>query len=145
MRALVVLLALALSPSLAEAQLTVLSSTEHPATATAPASSELTVDGDLGLATAMLSANADAQLREAAPQVYAPIDLGVVRYSETATVVDSITWRRVSDTELGVTVMIAMAKRMTVRELAVTPHYHPTLAEIWTYPAEELADKIPAS
>jgi pyruvate/2-oxoglutarate dehydrogenase complex dihydrolipoamide dehydrogenase (E3) component len=37
-----------------------------------------------------------------------------------------------------------MAKRMTVRELAVMPHYHPTLAEIWTYPAEELADQIPA-
>jgi pyruvate/2-oxoglutarate dehydrogenase complex dihydrolipoamide dehydrogenase (E3) component len=37
----------------------------------------------------------------------------------------------------------AMAKRMTVRELAAMPHYHPTLAEIWTYPAEELADRIP--
>ncbi len=24
------------------------------------------------------------------------------------------------------------------------PHYHPTLAEIWTYPAEELAGKISA-
>jgi hypothetical protein len=23
------------------------------------------------------------------------------------------------------------------------PHYHPTLAEIWTYPAEELAAQIP--
>jgi hypothetical protein len=22
------------------------------------------------------------------------------------------------------------------------PHYHPTLAEIWTYPAEELAAQI---
>jgi hypothetical protein len=22
------------------------------------------------------------------------------------------------------------------------PHYHPTLAEIWAYPAEELAEKI---
>jgi hypothetical protein len=31
---------------------------------------------------------------------------------------------------------------MTVAELAVMPHYHPTLAEIWTYPAEELAEKI---
>ncbi len=38
----------------------------------------------------------------------------------------------------------AMARRMTVRELAATPHYHPTLAEIWTYPAEELAEQIPA-
>ena len=37
----------------------------------------------------------------------------------------------------------AMAKRMTVHELAVMPHYHPTLAEIWTYPAEELAEKTP--
>jgi pyruvate/2-oxoglutarate dehydrogenase complex dihydrolipoamide dehydrogenase (E3) component len=36
----------------------------------------------------------------------------------------------------------AMAKRMTVHELAALPHYHPTLAEIWTYPAEELAVKI---
>jgi hypothetical protein len=35
-----------------------------------------------------------------------------------------------------------MAKRMTVRELAALPHYHPTLAEIWTYPAEELAEQI---
>ena len=39
---------------------------------------------------------------------------------------------------------IAMAKRMTVHEFAATPHYHPTLAEIWTYPAEELAERIPA-
>jgi pyruvate/2-oxoglutarate dehydrogenase complex dihydrolipoamide dehydrogenase (E3) component len=39
---------------------------------------------------------------------------------------------------------VAMAKRMTVHEFAATPHYHPTLAEIWTYPAEELADQIPA-
>jgi len=36
----------------------------------------------------------------------------------------------------------AMAKRMTVRELAAMPHYHPTLAEIWTYPAEELIEKV---
>jgi len=35
---------------------------------------------------------------------------------------------------------VAMAKRMTVHEFAATPHYHPTLAEIWTYPAEELAE-----
>jgi pyruvate/2-oxoglutarate dehydrogenase complex dihydrolipoamide dehydrogenase (E3) component len=42
-------------------------------------------------------------------------------------------------------IIVAMSKRMTVRELASVPHYHPTLAEIWTYPAEELADKIRAS
>jgi len=39
-------------------------------------------------------------------------------------------------------IVAAMAKRMTVQELAAMPHYHPTLAEIWTYPAEELAEKI---
>ena len=39
-------------------------------------------------------------------------------------------------------IVAVMAKRMTVHELAVMPHYHPTLAEIWTYPAEELAAQI---
>jgi pyruvate/2-oxoglutarate dehydrogenase complex dihydrolipoamide dehydrogenase (E3) component len=39
-------------------------------------------------------------------------------------------------------IIAAMHKRMTVAELAAMPHYHPTLAEIWTYPAEELAEKI---
>jgi pyruvate/2-oxoglutarate dehydrogenase complex dihydrolipoamide dehydrogenase (E3) component len=39
-------------------------------------------------------------------------------------------------------IVAAMAKRMTVAELAAMPHYHPTLAEIWTYPAEELAGRI---
>jgi pyruvate/2-oxoglutarate dehydrogenase complex dihydrolipoamide dehydrogenase (E3) component len=39
-------------------------------------------------------------------------------------------------------IVAAMCKRMTVRELAAMPHYHPTLAEIWTYPAEELAEQI---
>ena len=39
-------------------------------------------------------------------------------------------------------IVAAMAKHMIVHELAAMPHYHPTLAEIWTYPAEELAEKI---
>ena len=39
-------------------------------------------------------------------------------------------------------IIVAMAKHMTVQELAATPHYHPTLAEVWTYPAEELAARI---
>jgi len=39
-------------------------------------------------------------------------------------------------------IIAAMAKRMTAAELAAMPHYHPTLAEIWTYPAEELADQV---
>ena len=36
-------------------------------------------------------------------------------------------------------VVVAMAARMTAAQFAAVPHYHPTLAEIWTYPAEELA------
>ena len=39
-------------------------------------------------------------------------------------------------------IVAAMAKRTTVHELAAMPHYHPTLAEIWTYPAEELAGQV---
>ncbi len=39
-------------------------------------------------------------------------------------------------------IIAAMYKRMTVHELAAMPHYHPTLAEIWTYPAEDLATQI---
>ena len=39
-------------------------------------------------------------------------------------------------------IIAAMYKRMTVHELAAMPHYHPTLAEIWTYPAEELAEQV---
>jgi len=35
-----------------------------------------------------------------------------------------------------------MRYRGTARELALMPHYHPTLAEIVTYPAEEIADKL---
>jgi pyruvate/2-oxoglutarate dehydrogenase complex dihydrolipoamide dehydrogenase (E3) component len=42
-------------------------------------------------------------------------------------------------------IIAAMSKRMTVGELAAMPHYHPTLAEIWTYPAEELAEKVDAA
>jgi len=40
-------------------------------------------------------------------------------------------------------IIAAMHKRMTFHELAAMPHYHPTLAEIWTYPAEELAAQVP--
>jgi pyruvate/2-oxoglutarate dehydrogenase complex dihydrolipoamide dehydrogenase (E3) component len=42
-------------------------------------------------------------------------------------------------------IIVAMAGRMRVQQLALLPHYHPTLAEIWTYPAEELTRRIPAS
>ena len=30
----------------------------------------------------------------------------------------------------------------TARDIARMPHYHPTLSEIWTYPAEEIADQV---
>jgi pyruvate/2-oxoglutarate dehydrogenase complex dihydrolipoamide dehydrogenase (E3) component len=36
-------------------------------------------------------------------------------------------------------IAVAMHFRSTAAELASIPHYHPTLSEIWTYPAEELA------
>ena len=36
-------------------------------------------------------------------------------------------------------IIAAMRGRMTAANLAAMPHYHPTLAEIWTYPASDLA------
>lgn len=36
-------------------------------------------------------------------------------------------------------IVVAMRFEATAGQLAGTPHYHPTLSEIWTYPAEELA------
>ena len=39
-------------------------------------------------------------------------------------------------------IVVAMALHATAAALAVIPHYHPTLSEIWLYPAEEIADKI---
>lgn len=37
-------------------------------------------------------------------------------------------------------IVVAMRFHATAAQLATTPHYHPTLSEIWTYPAEELAE-----
>jgi pyruvate/2-oxoglutarate dehydrogenase complex dihydrolipoamide dehydrogenase (E3) component len=48
-------------------------------------------------------------------------------------------------TELIHEVVVAMNYRATVREFAAIPHYHPTLSEIWTYPAEEIAGELAAS
>ncbi|MFM7181205.1 MAG: dihydrolipoyl dehydrogenase family protein [Verrucomicrobiales bacterium] len=39
-------------------------------------------------------------------------------------------------------VSVAVSARLTAGQLAQTPHYHPTLSEIWTYPAEELSERI---
>jgi pyruvate/2-oxoglutarate dehydrogenase complex dihydrolipoamide dehydrogenase (E3) component len=36
-------------------------------------------------------------------------------------------------------IVVAMRFRATAAQLATVPHYHPTLSEIWSYPAEELA------
>jgi pyruvate/2-oxoglutarate dehydrogenase complex dihydrolipoamide dehydrogenase (E3) component len=36
-------------------------------------------------------------------------------------------------------IVVAMHFRATAGDLARIPHYHPTLSEIWTYPAEQLA------
>jgi pyruvate/2-oxoglutarate dehydrogenase complex dihydrolipoamide dehydrogenase (E3) component len=40
-------------------------------------------------------------------------------------------------------ISVAMHFRATAATLAAIPHYHPTLSEIWTYPAEELAPAPP--
>lgn len=42
-------------------------------------------------------------------------------------------------------IVVAMAFNATAGQLAAIPHYHPTLSEIWTYPAEEIADKVQGS
>ena len=47
-------------------------------------------------------------------------------------------------TELIHEVVIAMNFRATVKQFMAIPHYHPTLSEIWTYPAEEIADQLVA-
>jgi pyruvate/2-oxoglutarate dehydrogenase complex dihydrolipoamide dehydrogenase (E3) component len=39
-------------------------------------------------------------------------------------------------------VIVAMSYHATVMDFMRIPHLHPTLAEIWTYPAEECAEKI---
>ncbi len=45
-------------------------------------------------------------------------------------------------TELIHEIVIAMHFRATVKQFMTIPHYHPTLSEIWTYPAEEIADQL---
>lgn len=45
-------------------------------------------------------------------------------------------------TEIIHEVVVAMQFRSTVKQFMLIPHYHPTLSEIWTYPAEELVDEL---
>jgi pyruvate/2-oxoglutarate dehydrogenase complex dihydrolipoamide dehydrogenase (E3) component len=40
-------------------------------------------------------------------------------------------------------IVVAIRFGATAAQLASTPHYHPTLSEIWTYPAEDLAGAEP--
>lgn len=47
-------------------------------------------------------------------------------------------------TEIIHEIVVAMHHRSTAHEFLQVPHYHPTLSEIWTYPAEELADMVAA-
>lgn len=39
-------------------------------------------------------------------------------------------------------IVVAMRFRATAGQLATIPHYHPTLSEIWTYPAADLAESL---
>ncbi len=41
-------------------------------------------------------------------------------------------------------VVVAMRFHATAAQFAAIPHYHPTLSEIWTYPAAELAERDPS-
>ncbi|MCA1962842.1 MAG: FAD-dependent oxidoreductase [Prosthecobacter sp.] len=45
-------------------------------------------------------------------------------------------------TELIHEVVVAMHYRARVQDFMLIPHYHPTLSEIWTYPAEECAEQL---
>jgi pyruvate/2-oxoglutarate dehydrogenase complex dihydrolipoamide dehydrogenase (E3) component len=47
-----------------------------------------------------------------------------------------------SGSELIHEMIVAMNYKATVKEFMAIPHLHPTLAEIWTYPAEECARKL---
>ena len=38
---------------------------------------------------------------------------------------------------------VIYSNRAAVKQFMAIPHYHPTLSEIWTYPAEEIADQLP--
>ncbi len=48
-------------------------------------------------------------------------------------------------TELIHEIAVAMHLGATAAQVATAPHYHPTLSEIWTYPAEELAEVTSSS
>jgi pyruvate/2-oxoglutarate dehydrogenase complex dihydrolipoamide dehydrogenase (E3) component len=56
-----------------------------------------------------------------------------------------IIWAHIVGPEAGEMIhqmVTLMHFRGTVHDLLKLPHYHPTLSEIFTYPAEELAEKL---
>jgi hypothetical protein len=46
--------------------------------------------------------------------------------------------------DLAHAVMVAIHQGMDAATFSRIPHYHPTMAEIWTYPAEELSKRVSA-
>lgn len=119
MRALLALIVLAvpvgLAPSVGAAQdLRVISVEAQGAT------SDVVIEGDLHILGAAITDQAPAQIRAAAPQAYEPIDLGVVRYSDTTTRIQSVAFHRVSDTELGVTIRAQVRATQEHRTLSLS-------------------------
>jgi hypothetical protein len=106
---------LLLAPALASAQeVRVISSEAHGET------SDVVVEGDLHALAAAITEQAPAQIRATAPQAYEPIDLGVVRYSDTTTRIQSVSFHRVSDTELGVTIRAQVRATQEHRTLSLS-------------------------
>ena len=101
-------------PAGASAQVVrVISSEAHGAT------TDVVIEGDLAQVSAAISGGADAQLHQVAPQVFTPIDLGVLRYHDQGTTIESITYHRASDTELGVTIRAQIRATQEHRTLAL--------------------------
>ncbi len=108
-------LTLALGPAVASAQdIRVISTEAHGET------SDVVLEGDLHLAAAAITDQAPAQIRAAAPEAYEPIDLGVVRYSDTTTRIQSVAFHRVSDTEIGVTIRAQIRATQEHRTLSLS-------------------------
>ncbi len=108
-------LAVLLAPALASAQeVRVVSSEAHGET------TDVVIEGDLTVLAAAITDQAPAQIRATAPQVFEPIDLGVVRYSYTTTRIQSVAFHRVSETELGVTVRAQVRATQEHRTLSLT-------------------------
>lgn len=82
--------------------------------------SDVVIEGDLHLVAATITDHAPEQIRATAPQAYEPIDLGVVRYSDTTTRIQSVTFHRISETELGVTIRAQVRATQEHRTLSLS-------------------------